>query len=345
MRKNRIDVCFIADRYNTRYLSGFSGTSSYILISSKRAYFYTDARYFERVEKDLNGIYHTKLLGKTPWRKIEDCINNLSCKIIGFEETIPYVIFKRLRTIARDERRMKECGHLIRNLRMIKDEYEIESIQKAAALTDEIFSRILDFIKPGRREIDIARRIKKISLSLGIDAMAFPPIVASGPNAAVPHHEPGARTLESGDVLILDFGATFNGYCADMTRTIFIGKPHPRMRKIYRIVHQAQQIGLQSLRVGIRARSVDRKVRQFINHMGYAKQFIHGLGHSLGLEIHESPALSQVAEGYVRAGMLFTIEPGIYVSGEGGVRIEDTVLVEPTGIQILSGSDKDLIVV
>jgi len=341
IRGQGIDLLFVVDRYNTAYLSGFTGTLSYLLVTPSDVFFLTDGRYYERVKKELPDIFRIQQLERKPWSSIRRLIKDINPATIGFEDTIEYRLYKNLNEI-HNRVGLVEANANIEQMRMIKDSHELELIRKAVSLTDRLFEKIVGYIKPGRTERQIRQKIKQLSLQLGADEMAFPPIVASGGFSAIPHHEPSTKRVEEGEFIILDFGVKWCGYCSDMTRTIVLGKATRRQKQLYRIVQDAQKKGLACLRAGISAKEIDSEVRAFLASKGYEKEFMHGLGHSLGLEIHEKPLLNHQSNGKIEPGMVLTVEPGVYIKDFGGVRIEDTVVVNEKGIEILSRIPKNL---
>ncbi len=232
----------------------------------------------------------------------------------------------------------------IRALRVIKEPEEIERMKQAQKLTDDCFTYICGKIRPGAREIDLALEMEVFMRSRGAGALSFPTIFVSGPKTSMPHGEPGDKVIEQGDFVTMDYGAKWGGYCADMTRTVAVGGLSAEMERVYDTVLKAQLACCRSIRAGMTGREVDAIAREIIDSAGYAGRFGHGLGHSLGIEIHEDPRCSPKDGTVLRAGMTMTIEPGIYLPGQFGVRIEDAVVVTENGCEILGSSDKNLIV-
>jgi Xaa-Pro aminopeptidase len=234
----------------------------------------------------------------------------------------------------------------VEQLRAIKDADEIELLRRACHIADRALADLLaaDGIRAGRTELQIARDLDARMLGLGADAVSFETIVASGPNSAIPHHRPTGRTVERGDFVKLDFGAAYRGYHSDMTRTMVLGAPADWQREIYDVVADAQRLGREALQVGAETKAIDSASRQRIADAGYADRFTHGLGHGVGLEIHEAPSLAQSATGTLAADMPVTVEPGIYLEGRGGVRIEDTLVVRENGPELLTQTTKDLVI-
>lgn len=232
----------------------------------------------------------------------------------------------------------------IRALRVIKEPEELERIRSAQKLTDDCFTHICGMIRPGVREIDLALEMEVFMRSRGASGLAFPIIFISGPNTSMPHGVPGERLIEEGDFITMDYGARWGGYCADMTRTVAVGQPSAEMEKVYNTVLTAQLACCREMRPGMTGAEVDAIAREIIDSAGYKGRFGHGLGHSLGIEIHEDPRCSPRDNTVLRPGMTMTIEPGIYLPGKFGVRIEDSVVLTEDGIEIFGSSDKNLIV-
>ena len=235
-------------------------------------------------------------------------------------------------------------GHVVEELRMIKDEAEIELLARACAITDQAFAAVLGAIRPGCTERDIAILIERAMVDLGAEAPAFDTIVASGPNGAIPHHSPGGRVLERGDLVTVDCGARYGGYHADMTRTVALGLTLPWQLEIYELVAAAQMAGIGAATVGADVQDVDASARDLIEAEGYGGQFQHGLGHGVGLEVHEAPILGYGRTGRLEDRVPVTVEPGIYLPGRGGVRVEDTLVVRSAGPETLITTTKELLV-
>jgi Xaa-Pro aminopeptidase len=337
-RKN-LDAYIVLDRSNTFYLTGFTGTFSILLIGNRAAYFITDFRYIERVRAHLAGF--TIVLSKRNHeRTVARIARRKSWKRIGFEETITYGDLERLRNA--DRRLQLQCARgMIEALRIKKDQAELLSIRKAAATCDAVFARIRPLLRPGTAEKQIERKIRTTIERLGGQSEAFPTIVASGPNSSMPHYETGSRTLQKGDLVTIDLGVRLDGYCSDITRTFFIGSASREQRRIYEVVLEAQKRALEGIKPGVAATQADRLARSFIVQSGYGKFFGHGLGHGVGIDIHEPPYLRQEDKTLLYPGMVITIEPGIYIPGKMGVRIEDLAVVTDIGCEVLTLTPKD----
>jgi len=341
MKRRKLDAFLIWDRANTRYLSGFRGSASLICLTAERGYFLTDFRY---VTVARTTIPHLRIVQTRPPET-----DSLKCLVvrhkirkIGFEESVPYRLFKSWsENLGKIE--LVEATTAIRRFRERKTRDELRRIVGAQRIAEKALHRVLAECRPGITERSLARRLAVAIEDEGGEKPAFDPIVASGPNAALPHARPGDRQLKKGDFVILDVGASRDGYMSDMTRTVVIGRATDRQRQVYATVLEAQRRAISRIRDGVAAKSVDRAARSWIAAKGHAKHFGHGTGHGVGLEIHESPALNPRSTDTLRVGMVVTVEPGIYIPGWGGVRIEDIVLVKLTGHEILASFPKNLI--
>jgi Xaa-Pro aminopeptidase len=339
----KIDGALITKRENYMYLSGFSGSSANLLITDKKAYLLTDFRYVEQAAKQaplFEIVQHKPNIIDT----IYEIVNSEGINKLGFEDqSATYYQYKeyaeKLKNIE-----LFGIGSVVDDLRAIKDEQEIEIINTAVEIADKAFDHVLRIIKPGITELDVAAELEYKMKKLGASGASFETIVASGIRSSMPHGIASEKKLELGDTITMDFGAMYNHYCSDMTRTVFLGQPKEEMMNIYKIVLNAQ---LKSEKGAIRGRTgkeVDQIARDIIYKNGFEGKFGHGLGHGLGLEIHESPRLSVSGERVLENNMAVTIEPGIYVEGLGGVRIEDTIIIRDDKPRVLTKSSKEIII-
>lgn len=338
-----IDAVLVTKRVNYVYLSGFTGTAAILFISRERAALLTDFRYVEQASMqapDYEIIRYTS----DQFGEINRLLKSEGIKRLAFEDChLSYKQYMQYsEKLETDE--FVPLGGIIEELRSVKDQTEIGLIRKAVDIADGVFTHILGFIKPGITELDIAYEMEYYMKRLGAEGPSFETIVASGKRASMPHGVASEKKLEQGDVLTLDYGAIYKGYCSDITRTIFIGKPDEELEKIYRIVLDANRKGLESVKSGILAKEADLAARDFINEAGYGDNFGHGLGHGVGLEIHEDPTLSIRGDMVLKDGMVVTVEPGIYIPDLGGVRIEDMVVVNGENALVLTGSPKEMII-
>ncbi|MFH0792459.1 MAG: aminopeptidase P family protein [bacterium] len=346
MKESGTDAMFVVDRYNTQYLSGFRGTHSTIFISHDLTYFMTDSRYFERVGKELSG-WELELQAGNGREQLKELVKRRRWKTIGFEGSLPHSSYQTYSGLF-EGAKMEEKGSLIKDLRITKGSEEKRALLKAVKMGDKVFARlleVLEFSKVGPTEWELRNQIRRIMDDLGAEGESFPTIVAAGANSSLPHATPGDREVHNGDFLLFDFGVLLDGYCSDMTRTILWGKPSGDQRKVYDAVLAAQTRALDALEPGVKARDVDAIARDTIDKKGFGEYFGHGLGHGVGLEIHEPPTLNPQSEDVLEAGMVVTVEPGIYIPGFGGVRIEDMAVITEDGCEILTQTPKRLLCV
>lgn len=328
----------VAKPENRRYFSGFTGSSGLLVVSADAARLITDFRYIEQAGKqapDFAVVRH----GSDMYETLAAEINALGGERIGFESD---------HTPWDDFRKMSEfVGKLfplhLDKLRMVKDEAELAALRVAVRLADAAFDHILPYIRPGVSEREIALELEFFMRKKGAEKAAFDIIVASGQRSALPHGLAGEKRIAAGEFVTMDFGAVYEGYHSDITRTVVVGKVSSRQREIYDLVRAAQQAGLDAITAGKSGREVDGAARRVIGDAGYGEYFGHGLGHGVGLAIHEEPRLSPVGDVVLAPNMTVTVEPGVYLPDWGGVRIEDTVVVTANGVQILTASSKELI--
>lgn len=240
---------------------------------------------------------------------------------------------------------LADSSAILRQMRQVKDDSELSVIREVIRMTDLAFSKILDSVRQGKTEEEISLELEYSLRGMGASGRSFDYIVASGHRSALPHGVATEKKLAENEFVTLDFGAKYKGYCSDFTRTVFIGLPDSRHMEIYQVVLDAQKAGIKALKPGLSGKEVDAAARDIINEAGYGEYFGHGLGHSLGLEIHENPRLSPLENGIIRPGMIVTVEPGIYIPGWGGVRIEDVVLVTCDGAEVLTQASKEFIII
>jgi Xaa-Pro aminopeptidase len=345
MAAESIDALLVSSMLNIRYLSGFTGSTALVLLTGRRATLFTDSRYtiwarrqcpHVRVVQHKKGMYEEAMAS----------VHRGKAGRVGFEsDHLTYSLYRRLVKLSRGMgAKLVPSSRIVEPLRMIKDSGELRAIRRAARLTDEAFAYILKRLKPGIRERDVAMDLEWFMRKRGGEA-AFPFIVASGTNGARPHHDPGARKLRTGDFVTLDFGARVDGYCADVTRTVAIGRVTKKQREIYGIVLEAQLEGMAAIRPSAPGKEAALAARKRIADAGYGEKFGHGLGHSIGLHVHDGPGFSTKSDLVLAPGMVMTVEPGIYIERWGGVRIEDDVLVTRSGYTNLTRSPKELLIV
>ncbi|UJA20275.1 aminopeptidase P family protein [Thermoleophilia bacterium SCSIO 60948] len=324
---------------NVRWLTGFDGTSSLILAATDRALFVTDFRYTERAERVVPGEFERVLAEKG---LIDTLAPRLSGRV-GFDEAATSVrSHRKLAESAPDDAELVPVSGVVEALRRTKDEAEQKAMAAAAKLADDLLAWLIEQGFAGRSELEIAVALEGRMREHGAEP-SFPTIVASGENSALPHHSPSERIVAPGDLLTIDWGVVLDGYCSDGTRTFSVGAPSEDQREIYELVLRAQEAGLGAVRAGVSGREVDAVSRRIIEAGGHGEHFGHGLGHGVGLEIHEAPRLSTRSEDELIPGDVVTVEPGVYVPGRFGVRIEDIVIVTDDGYRNLSSLGKELI--
>ncbi len=343
LEKLSIGAVLISNGNNMRYISGFAGETGYVYISEKRHAVVTDFRYTIQAELEAED-YEVITIGNGGYEEtLNDLLKMDGIQRLGFEaEDMLFATYNKLK----DKLQVQELvplGNEITTMRRIKTPRELEFIKQAEAIGDQVFTEILGFIKPGMTELEIAARIEYLLKVKGAQGCSFPAIVASGVNSSMPHAVPSSKKVEVGDFLTMDFGCVYEGYCSDMTRTIVIGKASDKQKEVYETVLKAQLAALDFIRAGVKGKEVDKVARDIIYKAGYEGCFGHGLGHSVGLHIHENPRLSMLEEDTIEAGMTETVEPGIYIKGFGGVRIEDLVVVTEDGHENFTFSNKNLI--
>ncbi|MBN2909880.1 aminopeptidase P family protein [Polycladomyces sp. WAk] len=344
LKEQDLEALLVTHPMNRRYLTGFTGTAGMVLVTEKEAKLLVDFRYVEQAQKQAPHLDVVRVGGE-PFRTVAGLCREWNVSRLAFEQDhLVYARAEKLKSIL-DGVEVVPVSNMVEKLRETKDADELETLRRAARIVDEVFAEILKEIRPGLRERDIAFRLEFLMREKGADSSSFDIIVASGPRSALPHGVASDRVLEKGDLVTLDFGALYEGYCSDITRTIVLGKPNERQREIYDIVLHAQQAALEAVRPGVTGRDVDKVARDIITDRGYGEQFGHSTGHGIGLEIHEAPTLSVNGETVLQSGMVVTVEPGIYLPGFGGVRIEDDVVVTEQGKEVLTHSPKNLIVI
>lgn len=343
LEQENLDLLLVSHLPNVRYLSGYSGSNGLVVISPNSSSFLTDFRYKGQAgqqvkhlkvviaERELIQTLPTLDLLKGKRLKLGFESSHLSC---GTYQSLKALLPNCLLVSTED---------LVESLSVKKDQQEIEKIRKAVKITDQVFSEILDFIKPKVKEQDIAAEIEYRFKRYGSSIPFYETIVASGKRSALPHGVASGKRIQKGDLVTLDMGATYDGYTADLTRTVIVGKANKRQKKVYNIVLKAQKQGLSKIKPKMRACDLDKVSRSVMKRAGYGKYFGHGLGHGIGLVIHDNPAINPRNQQLLEPGMVITIEPGIYIPNWGGIRIEDDVLVTKRGGEILTKSDKNLI--
>lgn len=342
--EQELDALLVTDLINLRYLTGFVGTNGLALIGPDTRMFATDFRYATQMQEEVDSTFDRRELPRNLFLAIEDVLPPGQLRL-GFESSMPMRIHARLRELLPDRVELVMADGLVERLRAVKDAAELDRMRGAAALADRALEQLLADGLVGRTEREAALALEMSMRRMGAEHVSFEPIVAAGAHGALPHAPPRDVEIPSGQLVVIDWGAQLDGYCSDCTRTVATGELDAQASEVYEIVLRAQLAGLEAVSAGREARAVDAAARALIEEAGYGERFGHGLGHGVGLDIHEDPRLGQSAEGSLQAGNVVTVEPGIYLPGQFGVRIEDLVAVTDEGCQILTGISKDLTVV
>jgi Xaa-Pro aminopeptidase len=338
-----VDAVLVTNLPNVRYLTGFTGTHGELVLGPEGSTFLTDGRYLEQARHQLDPEVERVLAADGIDGRLAATIDGLGVARLGFEAHDVSVARHARLVAALEGVELVPLDAAVGRQRIAKDPDELEAIRRAQQVTDQAFEDILDVIEGGISERQLATVLEQALRRDGGEDVAFPSIVAFGEHAAEPHHRPGHRILEEGDVIKLDFGAVRDGYHSDMTRTVAFGSPAAELRKMHDVVREAQQAGIDAVRAGVTAGEVDAAARGVIDRAGYGEAFSHGLGHGVGLETHEAPWLRSTATEPLPAGAVVTIEPGVYVPGLGGVRVEDMVEVTDDGCRVVGTSSRELI--
>jgi Xaa-Pro aminopeptidase len=326
---------------NVRYLTGFTGSNGQLVLSPTDGIFLTDSRYMEQARHEVPGLRREMYTAEFASRVFQAC-GELDADPLAFEASgVSYKLYSDLLATGIS---LVPTTDEVEALRRVKRPEELRSVEAAQGITDQAFESITDKLSTGVTEKEIALELDTSMRRLGADGPAFPTIVAFGEGAAEPHHSPSDRALAQGQVVKMDFGCVIDGYHSDMTRTVSFGQPPRELRDVYEIVRAAQQLGVDSARPGMSAGELDGVVRGFITEAGYGEHFGHGLGHGVGLEIHEAPWLRSGGTDVLEPGTVVTVEPGIYLEGVGGIRIEDMVALTEDGCRVLPSTTKDLLV-
>ena len=343
----QIEAILITQAENRRYISGFTGSAGTLLVTADQALIITDFRYFEQAAQQCPEFTMVKQ-PRTFGEAFKQAVRLAHAKTLAFESRdVSVGLYQEMEEAlttasGRQTAQLMPVAAVVEPLRLVKDEGEIAAIARAAQITDAALTEAMPHFQPGMTEVAAAWEIESRMREMGAQDVAFDLIVASGPNSALPHAEPSARQLHEGEPIVIDIGAKVDGYCSDMTRTICLGKPTPKFKRVYDIVLEAQVTALNGIKAGITDKDADALARDIIAKAGFGPKFGHSLGHGVGLFIHEGPRLSpNVKEPKpLQAGMVVTDEPGIYLPGWGGIRIEDLLLVTDSGVRVLSSYPK-----
>ena len=347
---SKLDALLVSDPRNLKYLFGVTGHADLDVVAVLTANdlrIVTDSRYWEYIERSGHKDKLVRVKPGAPRsHAIAEAIREVHGSLVGFEARhLTVALLRDFNKVARKFKfKLKPTTDWIEILRTVKDTSELELIKHAVKLADDAFAHLCSVVKPGMTESECAWILESFMRTHGAEAQAFDPIVASGPNAALPHAVPTDRKIEAGEPLTLDLGAVYKGYHSDLTRTICLGKPTEKFTEVYNVVLKAQKTAEKKIRAGIRGKKADSYARKVIAKAGYGSHFGHGTGHGVGLMIHEKPSAGVLSRDLLEEGMTLTIEPGIYIPGWGGVRIEDLVVIKKDGVEILSQSTKDPVI-
>jgi len=347
LEADSVEALLIGGLANMRYLTGFDGVfdgmaAGAVVVTAQAARYYTDSRYIEAARAAAAGTpWDVRLQVESLYGEVIGDLRTDGFETLAMESSAPYARFKMVSETFGG--RVVMIDHAVEDLRSVKDAGELDAVERAAALTDEAFDHVLGILRPGLREIDVALALEVYMRGNGSEGLAFEPIVASGPNSSKPHAGITLRAIGEGELLTMDFGARVDGYCADMTRTVVVGRASDEQRRVYEAVLAANEVGRAAVCAGARGDAVDGVARALLTERGFGEAFGHGLGHGVGLEVHEMPGLRKSSTDVLQPGHVVTVEPGVYLPGFGGVRIEDLVAVEEGGHKLLSHSRRDLI--
>ena len=339
-----LDAIVLREEKDRYFATGFHSTAGMAVITEREAFFVTDSRYIEAARKTIRGFtVGESSLGMPEKLWLEQIIRDCGVTMLGFEdEWVTYAAFERLR--AETDAVLTPAQSVIKELRAVKTPEEQEKMRRAQRLAEVVFQEVLGLLRPGLTEREVAAEITYRLLRRGAQGNSFDPIVVTGANSSMPHGVPGDTPIRSGDFVTMDFGCVLDGYCSDMTRTVAVGMPTAEMREVYDVVLRAQEAGIAAFRAGVTGREVDAAGRKVIADAGFGAYFGHSFGHSLGLDIHESPSASPSESRVLPAGAVISAEPGIYLPGKFGVRIEDVVIVTEDGCENITAAEKNLLI-
>ena len=340
-----VDGLLLTSRYSRHYGAEFDIAEGVAVIGRNGCRYFTDSRYIEAAQNGIRGFEVLEMNRANPFSKlINEACRDFGISVLGYEEdyltVAEFMAYKQ-----KLEAKLVPMSESINQLRQIKEEYELERMRKAQQITDLAFEEVLKRIRGGMTEKELAAELIYCLLKNGGEGLSFEPIVIFGPNTSLPHGVPGDRKLQEGDFITMDFGVIYQGYCSDMTRTVAFGCATEEMRRVYDTVLQAQLAGIAATRAGVTGAQVDAAARKVIEEAGYGPYFCHSYGHSIGMECHEMPACSPASKAVMAENMVSSAEPGIYIPGKFGVRIEDVVIFKDGGCENLARSPKNLIII
>lgn len=344
LAESELDAILISAARNRRYLSGFTGSAGYLLVTPQRQMLFTDSRYIEQAGNESPHFEVIQTQAGLGW--LLDTLKETGVKRVGFEsDDITVATYNRILDVIREEEELTgtslvATSGITEELRVFKDKEELAQLQKAIDASDRAMEAVCPTIEAGMTEKEVAWRMEVAMREFGAEKPSFGTIVAAGPNGAMAHHRPDDTVIKAGDPIVIDMGAQVNGYCSDISRTVMVGEPDEMFHRIYDIVLAAQLTAINTVRPGLTGEECDALSRDIIAEAGYGDNFGHSLGHGVGLAVHENPRVGPGADNVLKPGMVFTVEPGIYLTGWGGVRIEDIVILGEEGATVLSKAGK-----
>ncbi|OIO38179.1 MAG: hypothetical protein AUJ72_02990 [Candidatus Omnitrophica bacterium CG1_02_46_14] len=332
----QIDALLVSSPSNVTYLSGFMGQESWLVVSPKGRYFITDSRYSEEARAEAKGFKVVLRDGRSVFQVVSQIVRKDKIKVLGFEAMIVTHSFYLDLANHIGGTFLKATVGLVESLREIKDSFEIGQIKSSVAIAVKGFHYVQETARPGMREREVQARLEHFTKSMGSEKPSFDIIIASGARSSMPHCKTNETVIQNNQALLVDMGVVYEGYCSDLTRTIFLGRINRLYRKIFNIVWDAQRLGIRKAGPGVRASEVDAACRRAIEKQGFGRYFGHGTGHGVGLEVHEAPTVSSRSQTVLKPGMVVTVEPGIYLPGRFGVRTEDMLLITNKGNEVLT---------
>jgi len=339
LREQHLEGLIVSNPANISYLTKHKSRDSYLLVSKQENIYFTDSRYTEEAKQALKHTIKLKKINGSVFNSIAEACLDIGLKQIAFEERyMPFAEYDKIIDCLNDKAVLIATHGIIEELRQIKEPEEIEAIRKGMKITSLAFKFIKSFIKPGVKELEVVAELERFIRYQGASGASFEIIVASGPNSSFPHHMPGSRRIQRDEPVLIDMGVDYSGYKTDLTRVFFSGKIKPLVRKVYDIVAVSQREAISRIKPCVKLAEIDAAARQYITSKGYGGFFGHALGHGIGLEVHEYPKISGKEQSELKPGMIFTVEPAIYLPKQFGIRIEDMVLVTQKGCEVLSGS-------
>lgn len=346
LAKLGLDALVVTNMPNVFYLTGFTGSTAAVVVSAEDSFILVDPRYSLQARSQCRESEVRDYTGRSTIAAAGDLLSELAPAKAGYEaDDLAVNELRELRKTTSSSTRLRSTSGVVETLRRLKDAVEVAAIKAACAIVDKAFTAVVDQIRPGVTEKELALLIDSTMRGLGADKEGFDTIAASGPNSACPHASPTDRAIQRGDFVKMDFGARLSMYNSDITRTVCAGSPDSKHREVYQTVLDAQLLAIEAIRPGLPGKRIDTVARDYIASKGYGDNFGHGLGHALGIECHDGPALSQTSKIVLEPGMVVTVEPGIYIEGWGGVRIEDDVVITESGCEVLTSAPKQLMVV